>query len=157
MSNEEKKRINILYVDDEVDNLLAFKASFRRFYNVYTVESAEEGQKILGEVEIEIILTDQRMPEMTGVEFLKSIIEKHPDPIRMLLTGYTDIDVIKEAINKGEIYKYIEKPWDNEYLKMIIDKAVEVYRLRKENIELTKSLIQANKQLEFMLRQKLIT
>ena len=152
-----EKIINILYVDDEQSNLSAFKASFRRIFNIFLAESASEGMKILQENEIHIILTDQRMPEITGVEFLKSIIEQYPDPIRMLVTGYTDIDVIKDAINTGQIYKYIEKPWDNDYMKLIIDKAFEVYSLRKENIQLTKDLEDTNKQLEFMLRQKLIS
>jgi response regulator RpfG family c-di-GMP phosphodiesterase len=153
----EKDKISVLYVDDEVNNLSAFKASFRRFYTVFTAESATEGKKILNKNEIQVILTDQRMPNITGVEFLTNIIKTHPNPIRILVTGYTDINVIKDAINTGQIYKYVEKPWENDYLKMIIDKAFEVYILRKENQELTKQLIQANKQLEFMLRQKLIS
>lgn len=157
MQTEEENKINVLYVDDEVNNLTAFKASFRRNYNIITAKSAEEGMKILDENEIEVILTDQRMPEMTGVEFLQSIIEKHPNPMRILVTGYSDIDAVIDAVNKGQIYKYISKPWENDYLKMAIDKAYEVYSLRKENQELTKSLIRANEQLEFMLRQKLIS
>jgi len=155
--DKEDNKINVLYVDDEVGNLSAFKASYRRNYNIFLAESAKEGRKLLGENDIHIVLTDQRMPDITGVDFLKSIIQDFPDSIRILVTGYTDIGVIKEAINKGQIYKYVEKPWENDYLKMIIDKAFEVYSLRKENKELTKSLIQANKQLEFMLRQKLIS
>lgn len=151
------KKNNILYVDDEVTNLSAFKASFRRAFNVFLAESAIEGMKILDENEIHIVLTDQRMPEITGVEFLKSIIEKHPKPIRILITGYTDIEVIKEAINAGQIYKYIDKPWDNDRLKMILERAVEVYRLREENKQLTEDLKRVNQQLEFMLRQKLIS
>ncbi|MBL4594297.1 MAG: response regulator [Flavobacteriales bacterium] len=157
MEADKPHKINVLYVDDEVGNLTAFKASYRRDFNVFIAESAKEGQQILNEQDIEIILTDQRMPEMTGVEFLQSIIEKHPTPIRILVTGYSDIDTVIDAVNKGQIYKYISKPWDNELLKMTINQAYEVYSLRKENQELTKSLIQANKQLEFMLRQKLIS
>ncbi len=154
---EKMTKINVLYVDDEVGNLSAFKAAYRRDFNVFIAESAGEGKKILAENDIEIILTDQRMPEMTGVEFLQSIIEAHPNPIRILVTGYSDIDAVIDAVNKGQIYKYISKPWDNESLKMTIKQAFEVYSLRKENQELTKSLLQANKQLEFMLRQKLIS
>jgi response regulator RpfG family c-di-GMP phosphodiesterase len=157
MQEDKKTKINVLYVDDEVGNLTAFKAAYRRTYNVYIAESAADGKKILDENDIEVILTDQRMPEMTGVEFLQSIIKIHPDPIRILLTGYSDIDAVINAINKGQIYKYISKPWDNDALKLTIDQAYEVYSLRKENQELTKSLLRANKQLEFMLRQKLIS
>lgn len=157
MSEVKQDKINVLYVDDEVGNLTAFKAAFRRDFNVSIAESAAEGIKILNENDIEIILTDQRMPEMTGVEFLQSIIPNHPNPIRILITGYSDIDAVIEAVNKGQIYKYISKPWDNESLKNTINKAYEVYSLRRENEELTRSLLQANKQLEFMLRQKLIS
>ncbi len=157
MDNLGQNKINVLYVDDEVGNLTAFKASFRRSYNVFIAESAKEARQILDENKVEIILTDQRMPEVTGVEFLESIIEFYPDPIRILVTGYSDINTVISAVNNGQIYKYISKPWDNDVLKLTIDNAYEVYRLRKENQELSKSLIEVNKQLEFMLRQKLIS
>lgn len=151
------KKINVLYVDDEVNNLNAFKATFRRDFNLYIAESPIEGRKILDENDIEIVLTDQRMPEMTGVEFLESIIPDYPDTIRILITGYSDIDAVIDAINKGQVYRYISKPWNNDNLKMTIQSSYEVYSLRKENKELTKSLLEANSQLEFMLRQKLIS
>lgn len=157
MENEETAKINVLYVDDEVNNLTAFKATFRRIYNIYTAESAKEGRDILDKNEIEIILTDQRMPSVTGVEFLQSIIIDHPNPIRILVTGYSDITAVIDAVNKGQIYRYIAKPWDNESLKITIDNAFEVYSLRIKNKELTEDLIKVNKQLEFMLRQKLIS
>ena len=154
---EVENKINILYVDDEVENLYAFKAAFRRIYNVFVAVSGSEGREVLDENDIQVILTDQRMPEVTGVEFLESIIEFYPDPIRILVTGYSDINTVINAVNKGQIYKYISKPWNNDDLKQTIDRAYEVYRLRKENVELTNSLIQVNKQLEFMVRQKLIS
>ena len=152
---EVENKINILYVDDEVENLYAFKAAFRRIYNVFVAVSGSEGREVLDENDIQVILTDQRMPEVTGVEFLESIIEFYPDPIRILVTGYSDINTVINAVNKGQIYKYISKPWNNDDLKQTIDRAYEVYRLRKENVELTNNLIQVNKQLEFMVRQKL--
>jgi response regulator RpfG family c-di-GMP phosphodiesterase len=132
MQEDKKTKINVLYVDDEVGNLTAFKAAYRRTYNVYIAESAADGKKILDENDIEVILTDQRMPEMTGVEFLQSIIKIHPDPIRILLTGYSDIDAVINAINKGQIYKYISKPWDNDALKLTIDQAYEVIVYEKK-------------------------
>jgi response regulator RpfG family c-di-GMP phosphodiesterase len=153
----ETEKIKILYIDDEVNNLSAFKANFRRLYEIHTAESAAEGRKILETTEVDIIITDQRMPEMTGVEFLESIIKDYPEPIRILLTGYTDMQALIDAVNKGQIYRYIPKPWSEHELKMFIAQAYEVYSLRKENKELTKSLLQANKQLEFMLRQKLLS
>ncbi len=150
-------KIRILYIDDEEHNLNAFKASFRRMYDIHTAISPDEGRRILQENEIEIIITDQRMPQMTGVEFLESIIEEYPDPMRILLTGYTDIQALIDAVNKGQIYRYMTKPWIEEELKMFVRQAYEVFSLRKENKVLTKSLIQANNQLEFMLRQKLLS
>ena len=150
-------KIRILYIDDEEHNLNAFKATFRRMYEIFTAISPIDGKRILEENDIEIIITDQRMPEMTGVEFLESIIEDFPDPMRILITGYTDIQALIDAVNKGQIYRYITKPWNEEELKMFVRQAYEVFSLRKENKVLTKSLIQANKQLEFMLRQKLLS
>lgn len=150
-------KLSVLYVDDEVNNLQSFKAAFRRDFLIYTAESAKEGMKILSEMPIEVIITDQRMPEMTGVEFLESIIPQYPDPIRILLTGYSDIQAVIDAINKGQVYHYITKPWDEEQLRNIIKKSLEVYTLRAENKELIKSLLRANEQLEFLLRQKLLS
>jgi len=155
MSNSEK--IKILYVDDEINNLSAFKANFRRIYDIYTAESAAEGLEILKNIDVEIILTDQRMPGMTGVEFLQSIVKEFPDPIRILITGYTDMQALVDAVNKGQIYRYLNKPWNEEELKMFINQAHELYVLRRENIELTQNLLQVNQQLEFLLRQKLLS
>ncbi|AOM75888.1 response regulator [Pedobacter steynii] len=153
----EDQLVNILYVDDEIHNLNAFKASFRRSFNVFTAESAKEAMPILAAHPIQIIITDQRMPQMTGVEFLESILEAYPDPIRILLTGYADIAAVIDAINKGQVYLYITKPWQEDELKLYIEKAFEVFQLRKENKELTEKLLIVNEQLEFMLRQKLIS
>ncbi len=153
----EEQKIKVLYIDDEVNNLSAFKANFRKLYDIYTAESAIEGRKILESVDIEIVITDQRMPEMTGVEFLESIIKEFPNPIRLLLTGYTDMQALIDAVNKGQIYRYLNKPWNEEELKMFITQAHELYTLRKENEDLTKELLKVNNQLEFMIRQKLLS
>lgn len=155
--DQDKTKIKVLYVDDEEHNLTAFKATFRREYDVFTAISADEGRAILATENINIIITDQRMPHITGVEFLESIIEEYPEPIRILLTGYTDVSAVIDAINKGQIYRYITKPWDEQDLKVTINNAYEVFYLRKENKELMKSLLKANEQLEFMLRQKLLS
>ncbi|PJA06785.1 MAG: two-component system response regulator [Flavobacteriales bacterium CG_4_10_14_0_2_um_filter_32_8] len=157
MSEKKLAKINVLYIDDEVNNLEAFKSSFRRFYKIFIASSAVEGRKILEENEIEVILTDQRMPEITGVEFLESIIVKYPNPMRILVTGYTDIEAVIDAVNKGNIFKYVSKPWNTDDLKKIIDTASEIYRLRKRKDKLTSDLLLVNSQIEFMLRQKLIS
>lgn len=152
-----KQSINILYVDDEVHNLNAFKASFRRIFNVFTAESAKEGLEVLKSETIHIVISDQRMPVMTGVEFLESIISEYPDPIRILLTGYADISAVIDAINKGKVYLYITKPWEEEELRLNIEKAFEIFTLRRENKLLTEQLLLVNGQLEFMFRQKIIS
>ena len=126
-------------------------------FNVFTAESAIEGRKILEKENIHVIITDQRMPVTTGIEFLESIIPDFPDPIRILLTGYADINAVIDAINKGQVYKYIQKPWMDEDLRINIEKAYEIYALRKENRELTQQLLRANDQLEFLLRQNLLS
>ncbi|WP_343688941.1 response regulator [Chitinophaga sp.] len=151
------QHIHILYVDDEIHNLNAFKASFRRLYTIFTASSAEEAEKVLEKEEIHIIISDQRMPRITGIEFFESILDKYPEPIRILLTGYADINAVIDAINKGQVYKYFSKPWNDEDLRHNIEKAFEVYALRKENKELTAKLLDVNEKLEFLLRQKLIS
>jgi len=143
---------NVLYVDDEVHNLNAFKASFRRKFNIFTANSAVEGRQILESEDIHVIVTDQRMPVTTGIEFLESIIPDFPEPIRILLTGYADINAVIDAINKGQVYRYIQKPWMEDDLRINIEKAFELYMLRKENRDLTASLIEANAKLENLLR-----
>jgi response regulator RpfG family c-di-GMP phosphodiesterase len=150
-------RIKILYIDDEENNLNSFKAAFRREYEVTTAISGIVAKEILKTESFEIIITDQRLPGMTGVEFLSSIIDEYPEPIRMLLTGYADFQAVIDAINKGKIYQYITKPWDEQQMRVIINNAYEIFSLRQENKELMKSLIRANEQLEFLLRQKLLS
>ena len=157
MENKPEEKVKILYVDDEENNLQAFKATFRRDYKIFIAISAREGREILKQEEIDVIVTDQRMPEETGVEFLESIIPEYPDPIRILLTGYTDIQAVIDAINKGQVYHYLTKPWEEDYLRTVIKNAYEIYQLRRENEQLTKALIKANDQLEFILRQNLLS
>jgi serine phosphatase RsbU (regulator of sigma subunit) len=145
-----KKKQEILYVDDEANNLTVFKSTFRRHYKVYTALSAHEGLQILRqpETDISLIITDQRMPEETGVEFLGKTVEEFPDAIRIILTGFTDVEAIIEAINRGRVYRYINKPWDENELKVTIDNALETYELKQENRELIEDLRQANQELE---------
>lgn len=140
-------QFGVLYVDDEIHNLNSFKAAFRRDFNIHVAQSAREGRKILDHNEIAVIVTDQRMPVMTGIEFLESIIPVYPDTIRILLTGFSDVNAVMDAVNRGQVYKYLVKPWADEELKMYIQNAIEIYHLRKENRELAQKLEQANKQL----------
>ncbi|MFN7313644.1 MAG: response regulator [Bacteroidota bacterium] len=155
---EEASKIKVLYVDDEENNLFSFKATFRLKYDVITAISAADAIKILDEQpDIAIIITDQRMPNMTGVEFLHSIKENHPLPMRILLTGYTDINALIEAVNLGKIHYYLSKPWSEEELDKTIKEAYSHYEKRLGEIDLTEKLSRSNDQLEFMLRQKLLS
>ena len=153
----EESNINVLYVDDEENNLLAFRASFRRHFNVFTAISADEGKKILAQNEIHVLITDQRMPGTLGTELLAQAVKENPDQIRILLTGFSDIEAIKDAVNRGQIYHYLQKPWNDKELKETIEQAFQVYHLRKKQQELSEQLMQTNEQLEFMLRQKLLS
>lgn len=152
-----EKKISVLYVDDEEHNLKSFKASFRRDFEIHLALSGKEGLEILKEKDINVILTDQRMPEMTGIQFLIEADKVNPEPIRILVTGYSDINAVIDSINKGEIYRYISKPWKEEELKQTILSAFEVYDLRRQNKNLIGKLERANDQLEFLLRQRLLS
>jgi serine phosphatase RsbU (regulator of sigma subunit) len=143
-----QEKYRILYVDDEIDNLIIFKAAFRRYYEVFTSTSAREGMEILKNQDIQVLITDQRMPEITGVEFLENVIPDYPETIRMILTGFSDVEAIIQAINKGRVYQYITKPWDTDELKITIDNALESYRLKNENRQLIRDLKDANQRLE---------
>lgn len=138
----------ILYIDDEEKNLSSFKAVFRKEYKVYVASSAQEGIEIMETHPINLVITDQRMPNMTGVEFLERIVDRYPDVTRIILTGYSDVEAIIQAINKGQVYRYITKPWRREELKETIDNALEYHFLKQENHGLIESLRKANSELD---------
>jgi two-component system sensor histidine kinase/response regulator len=123
-----KDKIKVLYVDDEPQNLISFKANFRKFFQIYIAHSPLEGLQILKTNGIHVIIADQRMPEQTGVDFLETISNQYPSTMRILLTGYQDIDVTINAINKSQVYKYLTKPWNTEDLKKTIEEAYRVYQ-----------------------------
>ena len=134
-------KTSILYVDDEENNLNSFRAHFRKQYEVYTAISAAEAFNLLEKHEIHIIISDQRMPQTTGVEFLEKTIEKYPESMRLLITAYSDLDVVIQAINQGQINKFIQKPWDWEKLALAIENCAIKYQSKIE-------LKQKNEQLE---------
>lgn len=157
LQKDDMKQYGVLYIDDEPANLSSFRAMFRRDFPIFTAESADEAHELILTHKIEVIVSDQRMPGKTGVEFFQEVKESHPDVMRILLTGYTDINAVIDAINKGQIYYYLTKPWDESLLRKVIFNACELYDLREENRRLTDELREANEQLEFMLRQKLLS
>ncbi|MDX2283751.1 MAG: histidine kinase [Bacteroidia bacterium] len=129
----ENFQAHILYVDDEQENLNAFRSSFRRSYEVHTARSGQEALDLLDREPIGLVISDQRMPGMTGVDLFEAIQATHPDPVRIILTGFSDVQAIVNAINKGKVWYYVTKPWKHEELKVIIDNGLEAYRLRQEN------------------------
>lgn len=143
------KKIKVLYVDDEENNLVAFRANFRKDYEVYTAISADEALALLEINTAQIIISDQRMPHVTGVTFLEKTLKLYPDCIRLLITGQSDIEIVIEAINRGQISKFLQKPWDWEKLAIAIDHCVTLYKsrieLRSKNEELEKTNEELNK------------
>jgi signal transduction histidine kinase len=144
-----EKKIAVLYIDDERHNLYAFRAAFRTDYDIYLAEGGEEARQILAEKTIPIIIADQRMPKETGIEFFESIKESQPYAMRILLTGYTDIQAVISAVNLGNIYRYLQKPWREEEIRQAIESAYEIYdsriQLISKNTELEKAYSELDK------------
>jgi two-component system sensor histidine kinase/response regulator len=140
--------VNVLYVDDEENNLISFKAAFRKKYKIFTTTSVIEAEEILDKTDIHVILADQRMPVMTGVQFFEKVRKKHPTPIRMLITGYADISAAIDAINKGEVFRFIDKPWDQDYVEIAINTAYEIVRNKQELEKKTSDLKKAYEELD---------
>lgn len=147
----EEKDFTILCVDDEKSILNALKRLLRREgYQLLFANSGKEGLEILQEHKVHLVISDQRMPEMSGTEFLEIVKEKYPDVLRIILTGYSDIDSITESINKGNIYKFFFKPWNDIRLKSEIRQVTEQVRLVRTNQRLDKTVVQQNKALHEM-------
>ena len=141
------KRHKLLIVDDEKEILRSLTLTFTENYEVFTAASGAEALEIIKQQDIALIITDQRMPEMTGVELLEKVIQINPRIIRIILTGYTDTAALIQAINQGHIYQYITKPWERQELRLIVQRALETYDLEIENRRLLKELQAANERL----------
>ncbi|MBH8551030.1 response regulator [Nostocaceae cyanobacterium CENA357] len=145
---ERPKKLKILVVDDEPDNLDLLYRTFRRDFNVLKADSGMNALEVLAvEGEVAVIISDQRMPEMKGTEFLSKTVPQFPDTVRIILTGFTDIEDLVEAINAGQVYKYITKPWDPGELKAVVQRAAETYDLLKQR---TEELRRANAQMALL-------
>ena len=126
----------MLVVDDEPDNLDLLYRTFRRDFQVLRAESGAQALELLStEGEVAVIISDQRMPEMKGTEFLSKTVPQFPDTVRIILTGFTDVEDLVDAINAGQVYRYITKPWDPEELKDVVQNAAETYDLLKQRLE----------------------
>ncbi len=136
MSLERPQKPKMLVVDDEPDNLDLLYRTFRRDFQVLRAESGILALEVLAqEGEVAVIISDQRMPEMKGTEFLSKTVPQFPNTMRIILTGFTDVEDLVEAINSGQVYKYITKPWDPNELKAVVQRATETYELLKQRTE----------------------
>jgi signal transduction histidine kinase len=142
------RRHTLLVVDDEADVVQSVQDLLRLEYKVLGATRARDGLKIIKEQEVHLVMTDQRMPEMTGVEFLGQVRGDHPDAIRLLFTGYADMRAVIDAINQGSVYRYITKPWDPDDLQLVIRQAAEQYDLLVERKRLLAELQVKNQELQ---------
>ncbi|GAC1473756.1 MAG: hypothetical protein NVSMB9_22960 [Isosphaeraceae bacterium] len=143
-----KRRHTLLVVDDEVDVLESLRHLFHRSYRVLIASSADQAIEVLNQTEVHLILSDQRMPGMSGDVFLSRARQLQPDAIRMLFTGYADIQAVINAVNEGHIFRYILKPWDSVELEGVINQAAEQYDLLADRKRLIAELQEANLQLQ---------
>lgn len=142
------EKIKILFVDDEENVLRSLKRLFADDdYIILTASSGQEGIEILEKEMPQIIVSDYRMPSMNGIDFLRKAYIRKPDAVRIVLSGYADTAVVIEAINEGQIYKLIPKPWNDDELKIAISNAVDRYILYKRNVALTEELQNKNEEL----------
>jgi diguanylate cyclase (GGDEF)-like protein len=144
----------ILLIDDEPEILSSLTRLLRKEHQVLIANSAVEGLKLMSQTEVHIILSDQRMPGMEGVEFFSLAKGKYPNAIRLLLTGYADLENVIDAINAGNIYRYLVKPWNPEELLATIRDACQKYDLIIQNNQLTKDLSLANTELEKRVKER---
>ena len=138
----EPTKVPVLVVDDEPDNLDAFRFNFGKSFSLLLAGSGEEALALVKQHDVAVIVTDQRMPRMTGLDLLKAAREIRPDAVGIIVTAFTDVDVLIEAINLGRIYRYVTKPWDAKELRGILTHAIERFQLVRENRRLTEQLQQ---------------
>jgi adenylate cyclase len=140
---------DILFVDDEQAILSSLQRAFRGFegYTYHFAASPKEALQIIAEHSITVLVSDHKMPQMVGSEFLARVKEKRPDTIRMLLTGQADLEAVEHAVNSGEIYRFFLKPWKDEELRQAVKQAAEYHKLRLDNIQLLEQTQQQNEQL----------
>jgi DNA-binding NtrC family response regulator len=139
----------VLCIDDEQNILHSLKRLLRKEdYRLLTASSGAEGLKILEENDVQVVIADQRMPQMSGTEFLAIVKEQYPQAMRIVLSGYADVDSITESINKGHIYKFFLKPWNDQSLKLEISQALDQYDLIKVNRDLHLMVLEQNEELK---------
>lgn len=137
-------KYSLLIVDDEEDVLLSLRAMFRRDYEVVTATRAKEGLELLSKRAFHVVVSDQRMPDMNGVAFLARVSELFPDVVRLMITGYADINSVIAAVNQGHVFRYIAKPWDPAELESAVRQATDQFRVLADRKRLIRELEEAN-------------
>lgn len=151
----EKPRV--LYLDDDESNLVTFRANFRNEFEVFTSSHPVEAYNMINDQGIEIVITDHNMPSMSGVEFLESISQDYPNVQRILLTGFTELVPVMEAVNKGRVFRILTKPFNMKEISKMVREAWEQCRIVLEKEKTINQLMRQNQQFEFILRQRLLS
>jgi signal transduction histidine kinase len=154
IETKEEIMYNLLVIDDEPEITRSLKRQFRGKYNVFTATSAMDAFPILENENIQVVISDQRMPGLTGVDFFAKIKSKYPDALKLILTGYSDIEAVIGAINEGQVFRYITKPWNPLELEVAIKEAFEKYELITNNKKLLVKLQDANATLESKVKER---
>jgi DNA-binding NtrC family response regulator len=155
MQKTDKPRI--LYLDDDQSNLDSFKANFRKNFEIYAVTNPIEAYNLIDEHDIQVVVTDHNMPSISGVEFLESVAKDYPNVQRILLTGFTELISVVDAVNRGKVFRIITKPFNLTEIKMMIFEAFDNFSKSIEKDTLIAQLQRQNQQFEFILRQRLIS
>ncbi len=145
---------HLLVIDDEPEIVTALRRQFRRHYTVLTAHSAAEAHEIMARQPVQVIISDQRMPGMSGTEFYRSVKQEYPDAVRLILTGYADLQAVIAAINDGNVFRYITKPWDPAELDTIVEQAFAYHELIQYNRHLFLDLQRSNEVLEARVRER---
>jgi DNA-binding NtrC family response regulator len=147
----------VLFIDDEAGNRLTFRAAFRMEFNVLLAANLEEAWPLLERNEVHVVICDQRMPVVLGSEALRRIRDRYPQVRRMLITAYADLQVLVDALNNAGVCHYIHKPWEVQDVLAAVRAAWEAYKAESEQVAFTEKLLESNRQLEFALRQSLLS
>ena len=151
------RKIAVLYVDDDNNRLKAFEDTFNQYYEIFTTTSSSDAMNILEKKDVHVVIAGHYLPGRKGSKLMELITEKHPEPVRMVLAQYHNLEAVIEAVNKTRMYKYLTQPYMKEELKEAIEECFIVYRMHKEQSELISRLIKANRQMEFMLNEQLVS
>ena len=150
-------KAKILYLDDDSRNLESFKANLRDHFTIFTVSNPIDAYNILHEEDISMVITDQRMPSMSGAEFLETVADEFPRIERMLLTGVADWQAVVQAVNRGKVSKIMTKPFNFNELRTYIQEGIDRFKSKLEEEDLINNLKKQNQQFEFILRQRLLS